>query len=335
MNQTHQKNQTKLRNKCHKPNNKKTDQKIQARLKQQHLYEPNPVFAQRMRHLAEGLINQSAQIQNKKTSNSRCKNRRRLAVVTAALTVLLPSAILLASAAHSVYTAHLTAQQQYPSAILKNQKPDAHDVSNTQADTKKTVETNYLSDVQAISAAADYVHIMYGVSKKQLRQMQSSLSLEHSPLSEPSTYRVRFVSDSNSDQICYQAVIDANNGSFLNICLEKEGFSYYQDNFAVDKAKLRKKGLKAKRIAARLIKDASVITDSYIQYKLDENGRVPHGTAVCLFDLANGDRIRISYSMAEHTLWGAVREKGGAGQRDANVRENETRMFLELDESYH
>lgn len=320
---------TKPFHKTQKQQEANTDQEIRAQLKQQPFVEPNPLFSQRMRCFAEGLLNQPAQAQNKMASQSdRRKHRRHRAVVPAVLAALLLAALPLKSAAYDIYTSHLAALQQHPAVAIKNQKPEANTPSegaiHSLPDT--TAEVNRLSDTQAVAAAADYVNILYGVSKKQLQQMQTNVSWERSPLTEQTNYHICFASDS----IRYQVSIDAN-GAFLDLSLEKEGFSYDQDNVALDKASLRKKGLEAKSIAERLLNGTSVITDAYIQYKLDENGRVPHGTAVCLFDLADGGRIRISYSMAEHTLWGAVRETGGAGQRDANVHENETRMFLELD----
>ncbi|MDE7311850.1 MAG: hypothetical protein K2N87_09610 [Eubacterium sp.] len=295
------------------------DQKIQKLVKQNLVFEQNPLFAQRMRCLAERLSDNAMPVQQKSCGQ---KNRRFRARITAALAVLLLAAFPAKSAVHSIHTSHLAARQGHPESVSKSQKPD----SDIQA-SKQPKAAERLSEARAVDAAASYVKIMYGISDKQVQEMQASLSFESSQFAETSCYCVSFAADS----VCYKVTVDAENGSFLDISMEKEGFAYYQDNFALKKSRLRKAGAEAESIALQFIRESSVITDAYVQYKLNANGQVPHGTAVCLFDLADGDRIRISYSMAEDALWGAVREKGGAGHRDANVREGETRMFLELD----
>ena len=175
-----------------------------------------------------------------------------------------------------------------------------------------------LSEDEAVASAAFYVETMYGIATE---KMEKRLNGNYGD------YQITFTEDNVSYSVCIQA----DDASFKDISMDMEGFAYYHDNLKVKDSHLRKKGKEAKTIAAKLLGEKSAITDAYAQYKLNEKGQIPHGSVVYLFDLANGNRLRMSYSIAEDTLWGAAVEEGGAGHKDLNVKKDEERIYLHID----
>ncbi len=180
-------------------------------------------------------------------------------------------------------------------------------------------EKGSLSRDRAASAASACMKAMYGLSTN---GMSRKITLD-----KKKDYLVTFVSDS----AVYTVGIQADNGRFLHISMEQEGFVFYQDNLQAGQNKIRRQGKKAKTIAKQLAGPDAIITDSCASYKVNENGQIPHGSILYLFELEDGDRIRMSFSLAEDTLWGASLEPGGAGHKDTDVRPVETRIFLNTD----
>ena len=179
-----------------------------------------------------------------------------------------------------------------------------------------------MTQEKARRAAAFYIKTMFGVSEKTIRNMEISLS------AESGIYKAV----SETDGVRYEACVDAKTGRFRSVSMDREGFAYYQDNTAVKKKQIRKKGTEAWKTAARLLGEDAEITGAKAQYKINEKGQVPHGSVVFLFDLKDGDRLRMPYSIAEDALWAAALERGAAGYEDGNVREGERRIYLELEQ---
>ncbi len=183
---------------------------------------------------------------------------------------------------------------------------------------RSQISPNALSEEEVVASAASYLKIMYGITAE---NMETGLSGSYGD------YQITFVADHTTYSVCVQA----KDASFQNITMEKDGFAYYHENLKINKKQIQKKGKEAKAIAFELLGETSTITNACAQYKLNENGQIPHGSIVYLFDLANGNRLRMSYSIAEDMLWGATIEEGGAGHKDLHVKNNETRVFLDID----
>lgn len=175
-----------------------------------------------------------------------------------------------------------------------------------------------LSEDEAAKSAAYFAEKMFGISTE---------NMEHTLDNDAENYLVTFLTGKTS----YSVRIQADNGAFLDISMDKEDFDYYQDHTNEDKSRILQKGKEAKSIAMQLLQKENAIKDAYAQYKLNAQGYIPHGSVVYLFDLENGDRLRMSYSVAEDTLWGAAVETGGAGHKDKNVKNDEKRVFLNID----
>ncbi len=174
-----------------------------------------------------------------------------------------------------------------------------------------------MSEDEAVLKAAFYLKTMYDISAEHL---------ESSMCEKDGIYEVEFM----ADNIRYQARIKADTGAFLAVSMDSSEFVYYQDYIKAEKEQLQKKGKQARKTAELLLGNEPAVTGGKIQYKINEQGQVPHGSAVFLFDLDNGDRLRMPYSIAEDSLWGACIEKGGAGVLEQNVREGETRIYLDI-----
>lgn len=174
-----------------------------------------------------------------------------------------------------------------------------------------------ISEEDAFFKAAFYAETMYGISAE---NVESSLH------EEDGIYEAEFMTDGCG----YQISIMADTGAFRSAGMEDDGFVYYQENMELKEGQIKKRAKQAKQTAARLLGSEPVITGGKVQYKVNAQGQVPHGTVLFLFDLENGDRLRMSYSMAEDSVWGAGIEKGGAGVLDRNVKEGETRVFMEI-----
>lgn len=176
-----------------------------------------------------------------------------------------------------------------------------------------------LTEDEAAASAAYFAEKMFGISVK---------NMEHALDTDAGNYLITF----RTDKASYSVRIQADNGAFRDISMDKENFVYYQDNTNENKSRILKKGKEAKSIAMQLLQKKTTIKDAYAQYKLNAQGYIPHGSVVYLFDLENGDRLRMSYSVAEDTLWGAAVETGGADHKDSNVKNGEKRVFLNIDE---
>ena len=182
---------------------------------------------------------------------------------------------------------------------------------------KLQLHADALSENEAAAIAASYVQKMYDVS---IENMDKSLT------ADDRYYQIVFL----ADYVTYSVCIQADDGSFKDISMDKEGFEYYKDNIKVNESHIQKKGKEAKSIALQLLTEEETITDAYAQYKVNAKRELPHGSIVYLFDLKNGDRLRMSYSAAEDTFWGAVIENEGAGHKDRNVKKDEKRIFLRI-----
>lgn len=184
---------------------------------------------------------------------------------------------------------------------------------------KQTVlPAHALSEEEAVTSAAYFAEKMFDISTK---------NMEHTLDTDAGNYSATFI----TDQTSYSVRIQADNGACKDISMDKEGFVYYQDYAQADKTRILLKGKEAKTIAIQLLPKDVIIKNAYAQYKLNLQGYIPHGSVVYLFDLESGDRLRISYSVAEDTLWGAAVETGGAGHKDQNVKDDEKRVFLNID----
>lgn len=183
---------------------------------------------------------------------------------------------------------------------------------------KRHISANDLSADNAVVSAAFYVQAMYGVA---VENMEKEIS------GNDRDYQITF----KADKLSYSVCVQVDDASFGSISMDQEGFVCYYDNLEIEEAQIQKKGKEAKAIALKLLREKSTITDVYAQYKLNAQGQVPHGSVVYLFNLENGDRLRMSYSIAEDALWGAALEEGGAGHFDQNVKKDEKRIYLQID----
>jgi len=204
---------------------------------------------------------------------------------------------------------------------------DSLRTSDTTAEYKEDMEnestqlrTDALSEDEIAACAASYIKKMYGISTENM-----DMSIRGDDLNAQITFW--------ADHVSYSVRIQADDGSFRDISMDKEGFEYYKDNLKVKESHIQQKGKEARDIALQLLSEEETVTDVYAQYKQNEKGQLPHGSVVYLFDLKNGDRLRMSYSAAEDTFWGAAIENGGAGHKDENVRKDEKRIFLQINES--
>lgn len=155
----------------------------------------------------------------------------------------------------------------------------------------------------------------------------STENMEYTLDTDAENYVITFLTGKTS----YSVRIQADNGAFRDISMDKEDFDYYQDHTNEDQSRILKKGKEAKSIAIQLLQKENAIKAAYAQYKLNAQGYIPHGSVVYLFDLENGDRLRISYSVTEDTLWGAAVKTDAAGHKDRNIKNDEKRVFLNID----
>lgn len=192
----------------------------------------------------------------------------------------------------------------------KNQKPEA----------------DSMSEGDAVGKAAEYMKTFFGVS---VDSMETAVEYIPAELDgRENDYQITFT----QGDIRYTVSIECVTGAFGSISKNVEGVEYYQDNLAVDEDKLKLRGADAKKIMQNVLGEDLDITDAYVQYKINGEGLVPHGSAAIFFDLGNGDRVRMQYSIGEDEIWCMFLENGTAGHRDRNVMEGETRIFIELED---
>jgi len=190
----------------------------------------------------------------------------------------------------------------------------------------KEPEAGSLSEAEAVVKAAEYGKVFFGISFDSMKT-----AVEYVPAElegRDSEYEITFT----QEDTCYAVSVDCVTGAFGSICKSEDGVDYYQENLAVNEDILKLRGADAKKLVQNILGEDVDIVDAYGQYKLNEEGLVPHGSAAFLFDLGNGDRVRLQYSIGTAELWCMFLENGAAGHRDRNTGKGEKRIFIELQE---
>ncbi len=190
----------------------------------------------------------------------------------------------------------------------------------------KEPKAGSMSEAEAVEKAAEYGKVFFGISFDSMKTAVEYVAAEAE--GTDSEYEIVFT----QGDTCYAVNVNCVTGAFGSICKSEDGVDYYQENLAVDEDILKLRGADAKKLVQNILGEDVDIVDAYGQYKLNEEGLVPHGSAAFLFDLGNGDRVRLQYSIGTDELWCMFLENGTAGHRDRNTRKGEKRVFIELQE---
>lgn len=107
----------------------------------------------------------------------------------------------------------------------------------------------------------------------------------------------------DDNDICYEVSLLAENGELRHIILNEPEVDYEQEALIVDSDMLEQLYKEAEEIFSRVWADGHEFVSSTCEYNMTKDNKIPHGDIVFLFELKNGDAIKILYNVNRESFW--------------------------------
>ncbi|MDO4275990.1 MAG: hypothetical protein Q4D16_20160 [Eubacteriales bacterium] len=154
-----------------------------------------------------------------------------------------------------------------------------------------------LSEAKASEQALGFLKNMYD----DLTDVQvTNIVFDEAEGIQKSFYIVDFTDDNNS---YYQVEISAETGELEYILLEQQGIDFQEESFPlndIDFDDLYKKG---KEIFRQVRGEDCESKSSTCEYNITKENTIPHGNINFLFELNNGDAVRLLYNVNNDVFW--------------------------------
>lgn len=154
-----------------------------------------------------------------------------------------------------------------------------------------------LSEPEITEQAVGFLEKMYG---KNSGLRKTDFRIEDTVGTEEKFYVVTYVDDND---ICYEVSLLAENGELRHIILNEPEVDYEQEALIVDSDMLEQLYKEAEEIFFRVWADGHEFVSSTCEYNMTKDNKIPHGDIVFLFELKNGDAIKILYNVNRESFW--------------------------------